>query len=178
MCRLDDYVSAEDFTLNNEDGSTNLAAPFTRSDRDLMVKLIKHIAFIRLYVFGNEPTVANPWSMLLVAKEQNIPTNSAQNYIVGRTFVENEVLEETVRRDPAKFLKTRWLGDNVTLKSPDDLFRDQFFRRAIERIDDDLSKSIIDESSITLWKKDPKHPRNRDALSDEVNEKQSNFSSI
>lgn len=154
VCTIDDYVSADDFDWNNEDASTDISTPFMRTDKEMILDLIKHLAPIRLYLVGNESQITNDYSRSLIASERDVQQNSAEKYLNGCAFIEYELLGETIRRDLPTFLGTKWQIDEsqITLKSVRELLLDRAFTSAIKRIDDMLSKRDI-HGQIAMWEK-------------------------
>lgn len=153
VCTLDDYILPEEFNFSNEDESTGARASFTRSDRNILLQLIKYLGFIRMYVVGEGSFINNPWSNSLLAKERYITEHSVKQYICGYTFVENFLVSNEAKSDLPRLVKSKWLPDanKITFKSPTDLLADRFFKKAVEKIDDALSNQEI-KMEVGLWK--------------------------
>ena len=154
MCTIDDYVCADHFDWNNEDASTNISTPFPRTDKEMTLDLIKHLAPIRLYLVGNESQISNDYSRSLIASERSVQENSAEKYLNGCGFIEYELVGETIRKDLPAFLGTKWQmdGSQITVKSVRELLLDRAFKNAIKRIDDTFSKRDI-HGQIAMWEK-------------------------
>ena len=168
MCTIDDYHLVEEDYLDTND----ISAPFTRHDREMVLKLIKHVAPIRLYLAGGESSITNDYSRILVARERYIQENSAQKYIDGCTFVEQELVGDHIKSNLPGYLGAQWQmsGSQIQIKSLDELFIDGLLQNAIKLIDDTLTKRDMD-AALSIWQKNIDYRENNSDYSDQVRRK-------
>ena len=125
---------------------------FLNSQNQIICSLLRKLARIRIYVVGNEKSISNKWSRLLIEYE---PDNAGQNipqYDQFCTFVENECVKPEILHDLIHCNGNLWQIKTIIPTDIDQIRDDMYFVTALDQSHITLeAREMIANVQLRTW---------------------------